>query len=121
MVSIDIGWSWFDLVKKVWVVADLLELHEHIQELDSVFASNAVNLVYVSCNNPLVQLLLQLCHSEKEVDFLLFGQLFFNIYFETSQHKWLEQPVYLLYDFLLLGWVFLLTFVHHKEIVEVLC
>ena len=35
VISIDKWRSWLDLVKQVWMVADFLELHQDIKELDA--------------------------------------------------------------------------------------
>ena len=120
VVAIDERRTGFYLVKQVGVVAHLFELHENIQELNPIFASHAIDSGDVSRDDLLVKLLLELGQPDEHENLLSIWQVLFDIRLESPQHKWLEQPMNLLDDFLLLLLIALSFIVKHEEVVEVL-
>ena len=65
MIAINKWWTRLNFVKQVWVIADLLELHENVQELNAVLATHAVDSFDVAGDDSLVELLLELCEAQK--------------------------------------------------------
>ena len=62
------------------MIAHLLELHEHIQELDSILGTHAIHSCNISCDDFLVELLLKLSKANKHVNFLLGRQVMLYVY-----------------------------------------
>jgi hypothetical protein len=56
MLSINERRAWFNLIEKIRMIADLLELHQHIKKLD--FVAYAINHINISCKNILIELFL---------------------------------------------------------------
>lgn len=54
VVAIDEGWTWLYVVEEVGVVADLLQLHQDIEQLNAVFGAHAVHSRNVSSDDLLV-------------------------------------------------------------------
>ena len=80
MIPIDEWRSRLNLVKQVRVIAHLLQLHEHIEELNSILGPHAIHSCNVSCDDFLVELLLKLSKANKHVYFLLGRQVMLYIY-----------------------------------------
>jgi hypothetical protein len=90
MVPVYEGWSRFNLVEEVWMIADLLQLHQHIEELDPVLGAHAVHCGDVARDDLFVELLLKLGQTNKHVDLLLCGEVVFDVHLETTQHERFE-------------------------------
>jgi len=73
--------SRFDFVKKIRVIAHLFELHKDVEELNSVFAADAIDLIDISCYDPFVELFLNLSKTKEHVDFFFLWQIVLHVYF----------------------------------------
>ena len=73
----------FDAWEEIWMITDLLKLHEHIQKFDLV-GTLRVNYVYVARKYLLVELLLNRGHANVEIYLLLWGETCLYIAFESS-------------------------------------
>ena len=90
VITINKWRSRLNLVKQVRVITHLLELHEHIEELDSILRTHSIDSGNISSNDFFVELLLKLSETNKHVDFFLGWQIMLNIYLKSPQHEWLE-------------------------------
>ena len=115
VVTIDERRTGLHLIKQIRMITHLLELHENIQKLNSVFAS-----IPISRNNILVKLLLELGQSYIHKNLFFSRQALFDVRLESPQHKWLKQPMNLFDDLLLLLLIILSFIVKYEEIIEVL-
>lgn len=72
MLAINKRWPWLHIFEQVRMVAHLLQLHQHIEKSDLLRRSRliGVNNIDVTREYVLVELLLDLAHPNKEVDFL---------------------------------------------------
>jgi len=119
VVSVHERRPWLDLVKEVGVVADLLELHQNIQKLNSVLPSDSIYLVDVASYNSFIKLFLKLSHAKEQINFFLGLEFFLHVNLEPPEHEWLKQPVNLLdHYFLLVGIVFL-GVLDYEQVVEI--
>lgn len=119
VVSIDVWRSRLDLVEEVWMVANLLQLHENIQKLEPVFSTDSVNFVNVSSQDALIQLLLDLGETHIHVDLLLLLKRLLHINLEPPQHERLQKSVDLFDDLFLVIRVVLVLLIDDKQVVEV--
>ena len=90
VITINKWRSRLNLVKQVRVITHLFELHEHIEELDSILRTHSIDSGNISSDDFFVKLLLKLSETNKHVDFFLGWQIMLNIYLKSPQHEWLE-------------------------------
>ena len=121
MISIDEWWSWLHLVKQIGMVTNLFQLHEHVQELNTVFGPHSVHCCNITCDDSLIKLLLELCEANEHVDLLFSWQVMLDVDLESSEHEWLEQSVNLLDDLLLLFGIVFLSILKDEKICEIFC
>lgn len=79
MISVDVGRSWLHIIEQVRVVANFLELHQNIEQLNFVLTLGlTIYYVDVTGQDVLVKLFLHLAHANVQIDFLLRlkGQLY---------------------------------------------
>ena len=109
MVSINKWWARFYLVDQIWMIAHLFKLHQHVEQLDSIFGSHAIHRGNIASDNFFVKLLLKLSEADEHINFLLGWKVVFSVHFEPPKHEWLEESVNLLDDLLLLRRVIFLA------------
>lgn len=102
MVSINEGRSRLNLIEEIWMIADLLELHEDIEQFNLI--SDPIDYVHVALKYIFVQLLLQFGQTDEQVDFFFQREILLHVHFQTTQHEWPQQTMDLLY-YVLLGFL----------------
>jgi len=101
VLTINVRRAGLDLVKQIRMIAYFLQLHQHIQESDSV--SYPIHCINVPSEYVLVQLLLKLGKSDKHVNLTFCREVLLHINLESPQHEGPQQSVNLLDDRLLGG------------------
>ena len=120
MVTIGIWGSWLNFIEQIRMVANFLQLHQNIEQLNSVFTWT-IHRINISCDYSFVKLFLQLRQSYKHVNFFFGLDVCFDVDLEPSQHEWFQQTMNLFYDGFLLLWIFfILIMSYHEKIVEII-
>ena len=120
VVSINERWAGLHILEQVRMIAYLLELHQNIQQLNSIFVIPIIDCRDVSGEDPLVELLLQLGQSNGKMDLLLLWQCMLFLNLEAPEHEGPEEAMDLRDDLLLFLLVIPLLIGELKQLLELI-
>mmetsp|Transcript_73672 Transcript_73672/g.206831 ORF Transcript_73672/g.206831 Transcript_73672/m.206831 type:complete len:305 (+) Transcript_73672:1639-2553(+) len=87
-------------IKEIWMVANLSQLHEHVQQANSIRATQFVELMGIFGEDLDIPFLLHFGETNVELGFLLGRKRGCHVLFDPTQHEWPQNRVQLFDDIL---------------------
>lgn len=120
MLAIQEWWARLNTLEQVGVVTALLELHQNVMQLHSIFITASIDSSDVAGNNIFINFFLSICQTNCQMDFLFVWNVVFNINTKSSKHERSKQSLDLVDYFFLFLRVFFLSIGHSEQGFEIL-
>ena len=97
------GWSWFGSIKQIWVIANLAQLHQNIQQANSIRPSEFVEFMGILIEHLDIPIGLHLGQTNVQLGFLFRWQCRCDVLLDPTQHEWSQDGMELFNDIFLAG------------------